>query len=216
MLKEGVTFLNKEIRRKTRKDFDNVFVNVFSNKKFSNKKASYFFTIDAFVAGAILVLTMTLILSFFSSQKPVTQINSYINDYVQFINENSVRDFQSVKVRKMVSSGLIVNPRISLAKQIIYFYYMNLTDTCPNPDSIPDYCLTQAEVLINETIQTLPSDIGFRLKINSGSANYSFIETNTDIEDKASSKLTYSLVDYLFIDSKNFYGPVTLGVEMWT
>lgn len=201
--------MKKRVRREARKESKKEV-----RRNFSNKKGSYFFAIDAFIAGGILILTITLLLSFFASQKPEKQTYSFLNDYSVFLRTTSVSDFSNPLITNYTREGLIFDSELSLSKQIVLFNYYNLTKTCPV--DIKGYCFDAAKNLTNATISSLPEDMGVRVSLINETDSVDLYVANDDIELSASSKLVKSLIEYVYINSTTMYGPVSLEVEMWS
>jgi len=57
---------------------------------FFNKKGAIFFTLDAFIAGIIIVVTVILVLSIFSSKPAVDDVYLELGKFVDFVSSTSM------------------------------------------------------------------------------------------------------------------------------
>lgn len=90
-----------------------------------SRKGSYFFVIDAFIAGTIIIAAIVIIFSRFFSQSPTTPAFYTAEDFFLLIETTSLRDFDSSLVRDWVANGTINDSSLAILDQMALFVAKN-------------------------------------------------------------------------------------------
>lgn len=166
------------------------------------RRGSYFFVLDAFVAVAILAFAITLIVSFFSSQRQTEQTFSYAQDYLSFLTSSHINDYQNPVISELLASGNISDPRVTIAEQILRFH--NRSDDI------------DAWKILNATAGSIPENNGIKVMLHEASSGYNTTLYNrTSILITNSTHLVASGIVYTLINN-TLFGPFTLRVEVWS
>ena len=162
------------------------------------KRGSYFFVLDVFIAAAVLVLTIIIILSSRANVPDTTQSFLLAEDFMQFMTSTEVRDLTSNFKTQMVLAGEMSNTELNLYQQVAKFYFENKSNL--------SYGFVES--LANGMI---PGQYGFSYVLN-GTVIY-----NRSIEKLDSSDLVLvsKKITFFKINTKQLFGPVMTEVKVW-
>ena len=88
-----------------------------------NKRGVYFFVIDAFIGASIVVVSLLVILSSYESTREVEQPFIILEDFMTYLQQTQVRDFQGNYTRTLIANGNITDTSNTLFEQIAEFHY---------------------------------------------------------------------------------------------
>ncbi len=169
-----------------------------------DRRAAYFFVIDAFIAAAILSVTLVLIFNLFVGQTDSGQTFTYAHDFITFLAETEVRDYRHPTIANMVVKGDIEDPRKTLAEQVILDF---AADNIAN-----------ASVILNASAESLPATLRI---------NVSILDPETKVRTQLYSQaprvareerlhLTARTLEYSLTPENQIIGPYILQVEVWS
>jgi len=164
------------------------------------RKGSYFFVIDAFVAAAILAITVIVVLNFFVGQRAPAQSFAYARDYLGFLSSTQVRDFHNEVVRQQIADGNITDPRNTIATQLLLYHNESKDDL--------------AWQLLNATVTSLPADLAVNVSIDDGGAGFVLYNRTDNMLEYRRTHLAVRSIEYTIIN-QTIYGPYVLLVEVW-
>ena len=168
------------------------------------KKGSYFYLIDAFIAGSIIVLTLIAVTKFLGGETGATQNVFLAEDYFAYMQGTELRDLHSDTVTNMIKDGVINRTDQDLLTTTIELYHRNQTGC--------GLCGEYLKNLTKETIDEFFSeDKGARYSIN----QTTIYERKTETERIARTKIVSRRMGFYTINPDEFYGPVTAKIEVW-
>jgi hypothetical protein len=85
------------------------------------RKGSYFYVIDAFIASVIVITALVVIFSTFFAQPSSTQVYYTGEDLLTSMESTSSRDYDSTVVRAWIANGTITDPKRTLLQQLALF-----------------------------------------------------------------------------------------------
>lgn len=162
-------------------------------------RGSYFFVIDSFIAGIIILTAITVVVSSFSESRGSIRPVVGLNDMLTYMEDTEVREFDGNRTQEMIDQGNITDPTMTLFSQVGRFHQRNKTDL--------------ANVLIGEVVNaSLPPQYSIRYRYNS-SALY---ERNNSQRSEANFHLTATRTSIVSVNRSSIYGPYPVTVEVWT
>ena len=161
------------------------------------RRGSYFFVIDAFIAGIILIFTLVMIFSLFVAQRPTEQSFTYAHDYMMFLSTTEVRDYHDATVDALT----VADRKKTLAEQVLIFHNQS-NDTA-------------AAVILNATAQSLPDTVVINVNITTEGATMSLYNRSLASASQKRTHLVAKNIAYAIINESQLYGPVVLQVEVW-
>ena len=93
-----------------------------------HKRGVYFFGLDAILSSIILLITVYFILSLRATTPESIQSYIQAEDFVDYLLQTQVRDFNGNYTRTLVQNGNITNTRRVLFEQIAEFHFLNKSD----------------------------------------------------------------------------------------
>ena len=169
-----------------------------------DRKGAYFFVIDAFIAAAILSLTLVLIFNLFVSPTRTEQSFSFAHDLISFLTQTEVRDYRHSDITDMISKGHINDIRNTLSEEILIFFDKN------------DF--GNASIILNASTQSLPQTLAINVSIFDPATS-----TSTPLYERKEgsglskrSHLTARSVEYALDEQNQIIGPYVLRVEVWS
>jgi len=172
-----------------------------------DRKGSYFFVIDAFIASIIIVIGLIIIFSRYNYQPSATQIFHTAEDFLSTASTTEIRNFDNEAVRTWITTGAIPDAKISILEQIVLF---NLTETPTNGVQTKKYNLSA--FIGNNT----PPTVNLILFIN-GSATGSgilFIRNSTPAES-ANVMFTAKRIITLKNSATSLHQPAIVEARTW-
>lgn len=152
------------------------------------KKRGYFFTLDAFIAIAIITAGMLLILSAHSFVPYPTQTLYLSEGYIDTIASVKIYEVNNPYVDELRLNGQIKNPEQTLLEQVGEFYVTGRDDLATN-------------LVRNITHGLIPEQYGFELLINKTRVYNQSILSNKTI---------------LLVSSKRIVSGIINRSELWT
>lgn len=163
-----------------------------------SRRGSYFFVIDAFIAGAILVFTLVMIFNLFIAPRETEQSFTYAHDYLSFLTSTQVRDYHDLLVDNLV----VPDRRKTLAEQVLIFH--NASND------------SAAAVILGAAAQSLPSTVALNISLKDGVTMTMLYNRSIDQIPAKRSHLVAKSIGYAIINQSALYGPLTLQVEVWS
>ncbi len=161
------------------------------------RKGSYFFVIDAFVAGIILVGAIVALFTSFSRAPPASQAFYTAEDFLVVLETTKISDYDSATVRNWTADGTINDTSLSLLQQIGYF-------NASGRDA-------QARTLANLTLSRVPESVSAQLLIG----NQSYAMRGDADQGKASVFFSSKRILLLRKRPSDLYSPVIVEVRTW-
>ena len=119
------------------------------------KRGAYFFVLDAFIAGIIIVSTMSVVFAIFSVQDDSRQSYSLAENFMAFLENTELRSYGG-EARFQVASNPGYSSSYTLLEQIVVFNELDNLDA--------------AEILLNDTMRLAPSNAGVGFNITNGTS----------------------------------------------
>jgi len=169
-----------------------------------DRRGAYFFVIDAFIAAAILGVTLVLIFNLFIGQTDSEQTFTYAHDFITFLAETEARDYRQATIANMVVQGYIEDPRKTLAEQIILAF--------------ADGNLANATAILNASAESLPPTLRMNVSIlDSVTRAQTLLYSQAPVlahEERL--HLTARTLEYALTPENNIIGPYIIQVEVWS
>jgi len=164
------------------------------------RRGSYFFVIDAFIAGAILFLTLVVIFNFFVGPRQTEQSFTYAHDYLAFLTSTQVRDYHDLTIDALSIS----DRRKSLAEQVLIFH--NASND------------TAAAVILAAAAQSLPPTVLINVSVQEQAGSQSAVLYSRGLSETGQKRthLVAKSVEYAIINQSGLYGPVVMQTEVWS
>ncbi len=162
-----------------------------------SKKGSVFFTIDILIAGMVIVATIFIVLSFFSSQPKTQDTIDYLDNYITYISNTRMQQFRT-SYKFIYDDPFEPNPDFRVHQKILLLYNENKTDKI---NSFID----------NFTQIIIPDTIGIQYELN-GTILYS---RGTEELNYSTAQFSRSILTYFYQDGK-IIGPFVTRVMLWS
>ncbi|MCF7866803.1 hypothetical protein K9L67_01975 [Candidatus Woesearchaeota archaeon] len=164
------------------------------------KRGASFFTIDAMIAGLIIVAAVTALFSSYISKPEIEDVQTVLNNYVDYISTTKMKFFTQ-KNTMIYYDENEPHPDYSVHQKIAYLWD---TGTEENRNKSRNFLKNFTDVMI-------PKQFGFRYKYkNEIIYNYS-----TNIQNPIIN-ISMNLATFYIDDSENFIGPETTRIEIWS
>ena len=164
------------------------------------KRGSSFFTIDAMIAGMIIVAVITSIFSFYISKPETEDVQTTLNNYVLYITQTKMKYFNE-KNPLIYYDENETQPDATAIQKIAYLW-----------DKGDSENRTKARAFIaNITNRRIPKQFGFAyIYENDTLYNYSSNSFNPTIN------ITVNVATFYLNDTKDFIGPKLTKIRMWS
>lgn len=159
------------------------------------KKGSFFFVLDAFIAGIIIATSLFVLFSSFSKENRPSQELFLAEDYLSILSNTKVNEMDNEYVRELIKNKEIINPEVSIMDQMIIFFF---------EDKKEDITFFAKEVG-----KVIPKNRGFNISIDNTSV-YSY----RPYVKESSLLLKASRMAYV-INQTDILGPVIVEVNVW-
>lgn len=168
-------------------------------KKRGSRKGAAFFTIDAIIAGAVFLLSIVFIFSFYVQSPNIEDTQIILDNYVEYISQTKLSNFYDLNRHIYQIDG---NPRehFTVHQEVAYLY--ELGDKA-----------NATAFLENVTNETFPKKFGVAYEYNdeviysqNGTTPYNAIKTN----------LTAHILTFFEDDAGNLVGPEITKVYTWS
>ncbi|HLD04751.1 MAG TPA: hypothetical protein VJG90_03445 [Candidatus Nanoarchaeia archaeon] len=93
-----------------------------------NKRGTYFFVLDAVISSIIILVTVYFILSLRTKGPESLQSYTQAEDFMDFMMQTEVRDFNGNYTKRLVEEGNITDTRRTLFQQMAEFHFYNKTN----------------------------------------------------------------------------------------
>ncbi|MFP4567795.1 MAG: hypothetical protein ACLFN8_02530 [Candidatus Woesearchaeota archaeon] len=163
-----------------------------------NKKGATFFTIDTLIAGLIILVTIILVLSIFTSKPVVEDTYHDLNNYVTFLASTTMRD---------VRDNYQFAYNAAFEDDLDLFVYQKVYKLYLEGD------VSEAHSLIaNLTGFVVPHHLGFSYTVG----DFEVFSRNEDLLDFAKTSLTSRLLTFYFNESDFTTSLTTTNITIWT
>lgn len=173
-----------------------------------NKRGAYFFVIDALIAASVIFVSLIIIFTTHSRVPEASPSLRMIEDYVDFLTNTKVNQFQG----EYVTSLNITGSDNTLLEQIIEFYYYNTTGN------------DTSQIMWNFTWEiskgVIPDQRGLMFYINDTANHYNsliYYRNHSPIEESSlvlsSRKLGFKKITNQ--TSTFIYGPIIINIKVW-
>jgi hypothetical protein len=163
-----------------------------------DKKGATFFTLDTMIAGFVILVTIILVMSVYTS-KPVVEDTYYeLNNYMQFLSSTTMRDVRDNY--QFAYSNSFERDLDSYVYQKVYKLYLE------------DNMSEATRLIGNLTGFVVPEHLGFEYAVGSDVV----YATNVDQRKFAKTSLTSRLITYYFNESDSSIKLTTTNVTVWS
>lgn len=163
-----------------------------------NHRGIYFFGLDAIIASIIILLAVYFILSMRAQSPESVQSYAQAEDFMDFIMQTQVRDFNGNYTQGLVEDSNITNTHHTLFEQIAEFHLHNKTDIN----------FRFVEEIVNGS---LLSHNGVLYAYN----DENIYNRSYDIRKNAGVVLSSKKISFLRINTSTVYGPHVVEVQAW-
>ena len=164
-----------------------------------NKRGVYYFVIDAFLGGAIVLVSLIVILNSYTAGVEKEQPLTILEDFIAYIQNTQVRDFQGDFTQESIADGNITKLDNTLFEQVADFHYRNN--------------LTNARLFLQELVDaSIPSHVSIRYFY---SGDLIYYKTEFPL-DEAKFVLSSKKVAVAIINNSVIYGPHMVEVMVWS
>lgn len=169
-------------------------------KKMQTKRGASFFTIDAMIAGMIIVAVITSIFSFYISRPETEDVQTVLNNYVLYITETKMSYFND-KNRVIYYDPNETRPDSTAIQKIAYLWDAGGLEN-----------QTKARGFIeNITKRQIPPQFGIEYIYE----NVSIYNYSTNSYDPTIN-LTVNVATFYLNDSNDFIGPKLTQIRLWS
>lgn len=169
------------------------------SKKGLRNRRGYFFVIDAFIGGTIIIIALMLIIT---SEQRVPRVASKFattEELSAFMITARIEDTNNYYIANWTREGIITNPRQTIMEQVTEFYYKNDT--------------TRARLLVESIVNgTLPAKNGCAYTID----NTTIYSRGMGQYNESSLIIATKKVVYWQANSTTLYGPSITEIKVWT
>lgn len=162
------------------------------------RDGAYFFVIDAFIAGLILLTTIVLLFSHFVERSSSERVFYTAEDFLGFLDSTQVRDFDSARVRSWSADGTINDTSVSLLRQMGYFHARGQQ--------------AQLREFANITTQGVPGTVGIEIYVGGDSQ---FARVTDPPKDDAPVFFSSKRIVLLRRNATDTYAPALVEVQTW-
>ncbi|MFH1400782.1 MAG: hypothetical protein ABIH41_04640 [Nanoarchaeota archaeon] len=180
------------------------------------KRGSYFFVLDVFLAGAIIVLTLVIILSSRSNAPQPQQTYTTAEDFLTSISTTQFRDVQNPWQRRLQEAGFVNRTEWNLDQVVASLdYYDFSTNGSQVWQPVADD--TNMSFVFVQSLQEglVPAQFGFSYALIDGADRRIIYNRSNDTLDSATTVLSARRITFFPIDSSSIYGPVITEVKVW-
>lgn len=162
------------------------------------QRGSYFFVIDSFVAGLIVVTALLTIVSSYSEGAVAPRSLSGLEDAMSYMRDTSVGEFSGNETQDMVAKGNISDRSTTLFGQVAKFHQSNDT--------------VLAAKLLNEVVRvSFPPQLSVRYTYNE-----TLLYNRTRIpKNDTNLFLSTQRVSLVTLNRTSIYGPHPVKLEVW-
>jgi len=166
-----------------------------------NRRASYFFLIDAIIAAFIFFIAVSLITVSMSSNNNIETPKFYAENIMNYYIDTDVRDINDDFIEDLIRNKVISQPDLSIMEQILIF----------NKYSSPDL----EGFIVNVTSSKLPDIYGLKISLINNT-DESVIYTRNPIVDGLNTYITVRRIAITKLPDNTIYGPLIFTVSVWS
>jgi hypothetical protein len=163
------------------------------------KRGVMFFTVDALIAGVILILTVVLLFSFLLNEPQSIDVTYYSTSYVDYITNTKMSQFNSAY------SFIYYDPNELNPNLFVYEKIFLMKSTGAYSDT------TIASFVDNFTSVVIPEHVGVEYKIDN---NVIYLR-HEDRRSNADILLSTSVFTFVEDENKVIYGPSVTKITVW-
>lgn len=170
-------------------------------------KRGYFFVLDAFLALGILVIGVSIVLSYYTITPEKEQTTNIAEDFLGFFANTEIEDFNNPYFGSsgtLVQQGYIKDTKKNLLQQLGEFYFNNDLDKAEN-------------LITNVTVDLIPFQYKYeflidnvRLHPKNPSQQFNLSKANTKVLFPAK-KLSFGTIN----NTLELFGPYEVEVLVW-
>lgn len=133
------------------------------------KRGAFFFVLDAFIAGIIIISSLVLVFSTLTINENPTQNYVLAEDFMIFLETTTINDYGGAIAYTLKVNGDIADPSVTLLEQVVLFYQDGTRE-----DNIT--------ALLAEISLLAPANSGIGYYITNSSGNTTLLYNRTVIE----------------------------------
>jgi len=175
------------------------------------RRGAYFFVLDAFIAGLIIISSIALMLSAFSAHQSPSQGLLLAEDYATFLAETEIASYIGPAVHDMVLNGTINDTHRTLLEQIVVFYHLSVAGDLQAEGNMT--------LILEETSKLVPDNTGLEILIYASSGPPSgtpvYSRSTNPPESEAQLRLSSHRIVASVDDNNALIGPFILEVGLW-
>jgi len=180
-------------------------------------RASYFFVLDAFIAGIIVFSSLTVLYSAYSRQGNPLQSYSLAEDFTRYLEQTKIDDYYASELVyvNMTRNGAIPDRSRTLLEQAVLFYAENTT--APSPD-VRARAGANLTLLIGDVARLVPENYGIAFYFRNPTETtlwkaYTAFQLRSEAETDL--LLTSQRVVAIPTGPVTTVGPIYLEVRLW-
>ena len=129
------------------------------------KRGSLFYIIDAFIASAIITLTLVVIISSYNTQSSPDVAYNSLDNYISFFESVEIRNAPGIAAQDLLKKKIIKNPQEKIIDAIIELYAQGNTTAATN-------------LIANISAIILEPQFGINFNITNGSQKTRIFQSN--------------------------------------
>ncbi|MFW5705189.1 MAG: hypothetical protein ACOCXG_05090 [Nanoarchaeota archaeon] len=168
-------------------------------------KKSQIFVFDLILSIVIIVVSVILVFSFFTTTIDNVDIYEYNYEILTGITQTKINSLNDDQIRDFFIENKIKNIENTVAQQISDFYYLGQNDDAENLTRIfiKDYAL---------------SSVNINITLNNGTEEYELYskkaKSEVSFEDSTIASVTKRNI-FGFLNTSDYYGPYELKIKLW-
>lgn len=166
------------------------------------KRGAYFFVLDAFIAGIIIISSLVIVLGTVSIEESSTQNYVLAEDFVFFLENTRVSDYGGEQVFNLTEQGVITDTALTLLEQLVLFY-----EEFPEREE-------DAEDILEEIARLAPANNGISFSVTDAIGETEFLYNRTDV-NIASARTQLSAQRIVVARGQASISPYIFEVRLW-
>jgi len=158
----------------------------------------YFFVIDAFIGGAIVLVSLLVVMGSYTHTPEKEQVLTLLEDAITYMQNVQMRDFQGNYTQNLISNGSVTDTDNTLFEQLGVFYYENE--------------LQIAQDFLAEILEGLPDQMSVRFYYD----DTLLFEKEDFPFQSAGLALSSKKLSIVTINDTQLFGPHIVEVIVWT
>jgi hypothetical protein len=169
---------------------------------FRGKAGAYFFVMDAVFAGIILISAIYFIFTSYANQPERQTTLRAGEDFANFLYSTRIREFNTYYVDSLVNNGTINNTEITLAEQMLRFYYAQDNNTLVN------FTQDVASIIMQR-------DRGLLVFLNKSLIYNSTVHKHASTMNSSRLLVSTKRISYAKVNQSTVIGPIWMEVKVW-